>query len=436
MKKNVTKSLLSLLGLLLTLNLFAQEAAPQSANILQTDFELLQSDNELAKRLKISGYIQAQFQSADTAGVVTMAGGNFGGSIDNRMLIRRGRLKFAYEYDNAQGVLQFDLTEKGMALKDAYISYLDPWMNYFRLTSGVFDRPFGYEISYSSSARETPERSRIFQTLFPGERDLGAKLTLQAPKTSNWNFIKLDLGLFNGNGIAVETDRYKDFIGHLAVAKTSIDERMKWGVGASYYTGGFASASAKSYSLKEVGGVNVYMPSTVKVGDKTHREYIGMDGQLSYDWFGGISQIRGEYLFGSQPGSSSSSTSLTAASSGDIYNRKFNGWYVYFIQNILETPIQFVVKYDFYDPNTGVSGNQIGATSVDAASKATGAADIAYSTLGLGFNVRLNTQMKLMAYYDIVRNETTSRIATTSTLSDLSHDRKDNVFTLRLQYKF
>jgi len=41
-----------------------------------------------------------------------------------------------------------------------------------------------------------------------------------------------------------------------------------------------------------------------------------------------------------------------------------------------------------------------------------------------------------MAYYDMVTNETTINSNHGSTLKDLSKDRKDNVFTLRVQYKF
>jgi hypothetical protein len=411
----------------------AQEAKPE---INYTDFELLQSDNVLAKRLKVTGYVQMQYQLADTAGISSFAGGNFSTGVDNRMTVRRGRVKFAYEYENAQAVMQFDITEKGLGIKDAYFSYLEPWANTVRLTGGVFDRPFGYEISYSSSSRETPERSRIFQSLFPGERDLGAKLTIQAPKTSPWNILKLDLGLFNGNGVAVETDSYKDFIGHLAVSKTSIDERLKWGLGASYYSGGYAAFSAKSYSMQDVAGVKSFKPTTIVKGDKTNRQYIGIDGQLSYDWTPGITQIRAEYLMGTQPGSSSSNVSLTAAATADVYNRDFSGWYVYLIQNILETPLQAVVKYDVYDPNTAVSANEIGVADTDAATVATSSSDVKYSTLGVGLNYRLTSNLKVMAYYDMVKNETTSNLPDNSTLKDLAHDRKDNVFTLRFQYKF
>ena len=410
---------------------FAQES---EGGVLSPVVEQLQSDNEVSKRLKITGYVQMQFQNADTAGIASMAGGNFGSGIDNRFSVRRGRVKFAYTFENALAVMQFDITEKGLGIKDAYVSLTEPWANTLSLTGGVFDRPFGYEISYSSSSRETPERSRLFQTLFPGERDLGAKLTIQAPKTSRWNFIKLDLGLFNGNGTNVETDSYKDFIGHLSATKSSSDEKFKWGLGASYYIGGFAMTTTKSFSLKDVDGVQVYKSETVKKGDRSNREYFGTDGQLSYDWLPGITQIRAEYITGNQPGIASSSSSLTAAASADVYNRNFNGYYFYFIQNILESPFQAVVKYDVYDPNTTISGNEIGKTAIDGV--ATGSADVKYSTIGLGLNYRFNSNMKIMAYYDIVKNETTSNIATTSTLTDLANDRNDNVFTLRFQYKF
>jgi phosphate-selective porin len=42
----------------------------------------------------------------------------------------------------------------------------------------------------------------------------------------------------------------------------------------------------------------------------------------------------------------------------------------------------------------------------------------------------MNTNVKFMAYYDIVTNETSQN------LSAFAKDLKDNVLTLRLQYKF
>jgi hypothetical protein len=451
MKQTNRRSLFSFLfvflGLGFTIN--AQESNQVAEpDTLYPIIEQLQSDMAVAKKLKISGYVQVQYQKSDTAGISSFAGGNFGSGIDNRILIRRGRVKFAYDNEFAQAVMQFDITEKGLAIKDAYLSVTEPKYQFVSVTGGVFDRPFGYEISYSSSIRESPERSRIFQTLFPGERDLGGKLTLQAPKTSRFNFIKLDMGFFDGNGTTVETDRYKDFIGHLAITKATRDERFKWGIGASYYNGGFAATSitvpatattpattsTNVYSMNKVDGVQVFTKESVKNGDKVKREYYGVDAQLSYDWFLGMTQVRAEYLTGTQPSLAGNSSSLTAIASGDAYSRKFNGYYVYLIQNVLQTPLQAVVKYDVYDPNTSVSANEIGKTSTGY--KATNGSDVKYSTLGLGLNYRWSSNVKVMAYYDIVSNEKSSLMTNVDKLKDFSKDINDNVFTLRVQYKF
>jgi phosphate-selective porin len=44
--------------------------------------------------------------------------------------------------------------------------------------------------------------------------------------------------------------------------------------------------------------------------------------------------------------------------------------------------------------------------------------------------LRINSALRLTAMYDINKNETTKQIA------KYSQDIKDNIFTLRLQYKF
>jgi hypothetical protein len=392
-------------------------------------------------RLKISGYIQAQFQSADTAGIESYAGGNFPANIDNRFAVRRGRFKLAYDYAFSQYVLQVDVTEKGVGIKDAYVSFTEPWLKSFAVTAGVFDRPFGFEISNSSSSRESPERSRMFQTLFPGERDLGAKLTFQPPKTSNFNFLKIDAGLFNGSGPnVIDFDRYKDFIGHIMINKTNRSEKVKVGLGLSYYNGGWRQGTKYLYNMPglDISGGQVpafAVDSTGSaIGSKLRREYFGADGQLSMDNPFGLTILRAEYITGTQPAVAGNSTSPQSQPS-DAYVRKFNGAYFYLVQNILQTRNQLVIKYDWYDPNSEVSGNQIGV-KVGGKDKATGAADIRYSTLGIGWVYKWNSQVRITAYYDFVMNETTTAITNPSTLKDLSTDRHDNVFTLRVQYKF
>ena len=159
---------------------------------VKTDLNIFKSDFEIFRRLKISGYVQGQFQLAEEKGIKSYEGGDFSPISDKRFMVRRGRVKVAYETEITQFAIQIDATEKGVSLKDAYASFREPWLKMFGLKVGVFDRPFGYEIGYSSSLRESPERGRMSQILFPGERDLGAMLTINPWKTSRFNGIKLD----------------------------------------------------------------------------------------------------------------------------------------------------------------------------------------------------------------------------------------------------
>ncbi len=400
-----------------------------------------------SKKLKVSGYIQTQWQSSqiDSLGKVSqdMKVGNTAkaGSETtdlNRFGIRRGRVKFAYDDAGYQGVLQLDMTEKGVSLKDAYLVVLDPWVGYLSLKGGVGDRPFGYEISYSSSRRESPERSRIFQSLFPDERDLGASVILQAPKTSPWNVLKLEAGLFAGNGIFQDNDSKKDFIGHLSYNKTLTSD-MKIGLGASLYSGSVAETNKYIYSVTD-GAFSVDSTSNINKDGFAKRQYFGFDGQFSLNSVLGLTTIRAEYLFGNQPANSSNANSpksgnisgtdnLNTTKGGtDTYIRKVAGGYVHFIQDIADTKHSIVVKYDWYDPNTQISADQIGV------GKKTGKADIAYSTLGLGYMYRMNNNVRIMVYYDMVSNEKVNVIS--SALKGYSANLADNLITVRLQYKF
>ena len=71
-----------------------------------------------------------------------------------------------------------------------------------------------------------------------------------------------------------------------------------------------------------------------------------------------------------------------------------------------------------------MSGKQIGATGSNLS-----AADVKYSTLGLGLVYKWDNNVKITAYYAMVQNENTL-------LKGYTHDTPDNVFTLRVQYKF
>jgi len=358
-------------------------------------------------------------------------------------MVRRGRVKVAYSGEVTQLAVQIDVTEKGVATKDAYIAFTEPFLKTFGIKAGIFDRPFGYEISYSSSLRESPERGRMSQILFPGERDLGAMLIIQPPKTSKWNFFRIEGGMFAGDGINPDFKQMKDFIGHLTFFGTSKNEFFKWGAGVSYYNGGVYQGTKYIYKMAtlddgETKGFAIDSAST-NLGAYANRGYYGVDAQLTFAFPWGITTLRGEYIMGQQPaydGNGSASTNdptyYKTAPAKNTYIRNFNGAYFYFIQDIWKSPVQIAIKYDWYNPNTEVSGDNIKPTySFNNASFKTylSSSDIPYATLGLGVNYRFLENLKLCAWYAIVRNQGTM-------ISGYYTDVKDNVFTLRLQYKF
>ncbi len=335
--------------LLTATTLFAQQDTLTQTEA-QSDPELVQRITVLEdglkelKNLSITGYIQTQFQYGEKDASLKVGGPNEDKTKDfNRLGIRRGRIKIAYTRGIGTGVFQVDLTEKGLGLKDAYLKLTEPWLNSLSTTIGVFDRPFGYEISYSSSLRESPERSTVFQTLFPEERDLGAKLTLQAPKTSPWSILKLDAGLFAGNGIKMETDSRKDFIGHIGV-NNSIKDIIKWGAGVSYYNGGVYQGSKFIYR-NNGNGFSVDSTQT-NIGKYAKREYVGFDVEINIFSKIGLTKLSTEYLFGTQPGGQKDSKSPNASvlPTSDVYIRNFNGGYAMLVQDLGTLPVSAIVK--------------------------------------------------------------------------------------------
>lgn len=399
----------------------------------------IQNTVEALKKIKISGYLQSQYQVAETRGVSSVAGGNFPSNVRSRFAVRRGRIKFNYANDLSQYVLQIDVTQNGVGIKDAYVSVIDPWEKTFGLTAGVFDRPFGFEISHSSGSREMPERSRLFQALFPGERELGAKLEI-TPQEGPLGWFNLKAGFFNGVlNTANENNRHKDFIGRAGFQLPFTERNLAVDGGFSVYAGKVTNNSKFVYSADPASAVRRFaVDSTASnLGAMHDRNYYGGDLQLYYDvpGFGGLS-LRGEYITGSQPGTASGTSfynPFTAAGASDaatpVYERDFAGWYVAYVQNVGDDH-QFIARYDEYDPNTGVEGSDVGAAGSNL-----GSADLKVSTLGLGWIYHFDASVKFVLYYDIVTNERAAATAAGS-LAAFRNDLKDNVLTVRAQFKF
>lgn len=413
-----------------SLNASAQEG-PTPTDTLANALRILKSNVDLMNRVKFTGYFQPQFQWSDSVGIGSFAGGNFATGVDKRFLVRRGRLKMTYDNGLSQMVLTLDATQNSVAANEVYVKFKEPWLQSFTGQVGIFDRSFGFEVPNSSGSLETPERGRMSQIIMPGEKDLGAQISLQTPKGTLFAPFKIDVGVFNGSNIAADFDYYKDLCSHLTYTHINQSQSFKLNTGVSYYKGGWKSNNDTLYNVGTLNGAEGFVADTIKDFklERTNRQYYDAELQISFDNPIGITTIRGEYIYGNQPGTSSTSTSPTTAplnaagKAAKTYNRQFSGYYVYFLQNVFKTPLQLIAKYDVYDPNTQIEGTEL--------TKAQGfsSADIAYTTLGLGLAWRWDANIRITAYYDMVTNETTG-------LAGWGRDIPDNVWTFRVQFKF
>lgn len=426
------KKLTTVLFLTLVLtNVKAQDSNENPLDTLTRSVSSLWDKWSKFERLKITGYIQPQYQYCDSAGAPSFAGGDFVNGTSpyySRFTMRRGRFKFTYDYKNVRYMLNTDATEKGYALRETYVRVADPWLNVFSVTLGLLQDQFGFEVTQSSGDRETPERARVNQILFPTERDLGIFGSIVLPKSSPLYGLKLDVAMMNGAaGVNPEFDNNKDFTGRIQYSKTTKSEKVQWAIGASGYYGGYRIGTPKNYVLTtNAAGDKAYATSsdTANFNRLAMRIYKGVDAQFSIDWPIGITTLRAEYMFGEQPGTDKNNRSPNAVPTAAIYKRNFDAAYFYFIQDIGQSKFQVVFKYDWFDPNTDLSGMEIGKKGTN-----TKAGDIRFDTFGFGTTYRINTNVKLVLYYDMVKNESTS-------LAGYTGDIKDNVFTCRMQFKF
>lgn len=411
---------------------------------------LATAESDLAKltKIKVSGYVQAQYQSFENPSLQP----------DNYFSLRRVRVKFTYEAaDGVKFVVCPDFGAGTYTLKDAYVVLNDRWTKSFSIWMGKFNRP-NYEVEYSSSQREVAERSTVIRTLYPGERAIGAKLEYNPVNVPlHVQFALLNgadgITINNASGTNLNSTENKDFDNHKdimvrAYYNLSLGNFGGLDFGAHGYFGSFKSNALKTLSS------DYSTIKDVKLGDAVKRNWVGGEFQLFADVLGGLS-IKGEYIAGKNAsiGYAPVAASGTTAAIPGVANfqNNFSGYYLYFIKN-LGKKNQFALRYDYYDPNTDIKGKDVRVvkyTSTDAitlASRNSGKSDLATSTLSLALHHYFDDNLRISLNYDIVKNEkvgsegllTESYTNPDGTKGTLDYGKviNQNLLTLRIQAKF
>lgn len=389
-------------------------------------------------KIRLSGYIQPQFQVTESKGAKGFAGGDFAVNSNSRFMLRRARVRFDYLRfpKNVTGtalqfVFQYDITERGSNVRDVWGRFFENKYQLFAFTTGLFARPFSYELNLSSADRESPERGRMSQTLMKTERDLGAMITFEPrKKDSKLDFLKADLGVFNGPGLSNTTDydSHKDLIGRITIKPRNLSKNITLGAAVSILDGGLSQNTKFIYNTTTTAGIKNFTvdSSASNINKIAPRRYYGADAQLKIKNKVGFTELRGEFATGKQTASATSSETPGVAFAGTegYYIRKFNGAYFYFLQHLGSLKHQIGIKYDWYDPNTDVKNDEIGKAGNNE-----NVANIKFTTLGFGYIYYISENAKLVLWYDKITNEKTS-------LAGYTTDVKDDVFTCRLQFRF
>jgi hypothetical protein len=270
------------------------------------------------------------------------------------------------------------------------------------------NRP-NYEVEYSSSQRESLERSRVIRAIYPGEREIGAKLEYMGTTVP----LKFQLMIMNGNFTgtqAKDVDSKKDLMGRLVYSIKLPGAGIGIDLGPNFYYGG-NRAKVNPYILNNEGVLD-----SIKVGNYLDKKWAGGEIQIFADILGGLA-LKGEYMAGTNSTASTTTVAPTASTAAKISGastiKNFSGYYIYLIKNI-GPKNQFVAKYDYYDPNSKLSG--------DAAGK-----DIFYKTWTLAWQYYLNDNIRITLQYEMPKNEKNSTYPT---------DLSDNTFAIRVQAKF
>lgn len=370
------------------------------------------------KKLKFGGLVQARYQYyLDKKNYNAANPDQQGGFI-----VRRGRLKASYDDGaGAEYVMQFDIKEKGLSPQDVFAKWTEQWTKTFSFQMGLQDIPFGYEIGYSSSTMEWVERSQFERNaMFKDEKDLGAILSAK-PKVSGIDHLEAKLALLNGYGINGQPSAQQDpanIVARVQLGKDLPEQGVSLSLGASYFTDTRTTDSA----YFEVDGSSSFKKSAS--ADKELRANIfGADAQVTTDlsMVPGLmgAKFLGELYTGTAIGNKSGNK-RSVASTDILYLRNVLGWYAAYVQNIGNS-LQTIVRYDVYDANTDVSGDEVGKNG-------TGKADLSTGSLYLGLNWFATGNLKFTLGYDMTATEESKTLG--------NKDPDDDMVTFQTQVKF
>jgi hypothetical protein len=313
----------------------AQPVAAEGETAAPEDDEELAEMMDFWSHLQVSGYVQAQLR------IRTEEAERDANDNQDLFEVRRGRVKIKFEYSLAEVVLQIDASPSGVALRDAEATLVIPWTEEIetRLTAGLFKYPWGVDVVMSSRDRAFPERAEYLRRWFPGERDVGVRLSGDVG-----DVFEYAIAVVNGQPISApavegfeldvgeDPNNMKDFVGRVGVSFGPV------AVGVSGIVGrGYAPPIADD-------------PMTMMI-DETQAEFdftrwgASLDVRFTQDVGIGELDVYGEFALASNLDRRDVPATSTTDGTGNM------GWYLAAVQNIGDH-FGAGVRIEGYDRNT------------------------------------------------------------------------------------
>lgn len=381
--------------------------------------------------LKVSGYIQAQYESSQLSeDEVTPDGGALN---QDRFLIRRGRLRVDRYFKYAHVGLEIDAnTVRGpfLSLRRAEASFFLPNRDadlppYVMITGGLSEIPFGHELVLGNKQRVFMERTTGSLAFFRGEPDVGVRISGAA------SAFRYAIAVQNGvplddrpNAVTTDFNKQKTVVGRLGFDAGRADVfQVSGGVsflaGTGFHTGSPATKSSLLWrDLNEDGNVSlnelVAAPGQAASPSSTFGRWgANLDLELGVHSLIGWTRLSGEFTLASNLDRSYYVADPVVSG----YDVRETSWYAAIVQEV--TPYGLLAfRADGYNPNSDLFEARRGLFVP---------ADASVLTLSPVFGLQLPRRGKLLFQYDHVQDQLGRDDRGVPT------DLKNDHWTLRLQ---
>lgn len=381
--------------------------------------------------VEITGYAQVEYQSHADSEEQLLQGSNTTLN-QNRFLVRRARLtaKRVWEYTSLELELDGNTTNGpsfGLYRAEASAFYRPDKQQgpLGQLTLGMFRVPFGYELPESSSTRWFMERSFASRALFPGEIDVGGRLSGELGPFRYAGALTNGEPLGSKGGFQLQDpNKNKDFTISVGAKGDPLDFlTLSGGVSANkgrgFHPGTGATKSSMAWSDQNDNGIiepNEIVPNAGRAAVKSEtfeRWAIGGDIQLELRTPLGGTKLYGEVIVAKNMDRGFFPADPVSAGQ-DL--REF-GYYIGILQEVTKYGV-VGFRFDYYDPN---------ADSTDRRAGKTLPAENTVTTFSPIIGVTLPKRARLSFQYDIIKD------FLARDLYGVPANLENNAWTLRLQ---